>query len=60
MPPRRSHLRAIRFHDLRHSTAALLLEQVVDLVVIKEMLAHAHLGVGQKLHRSDVPMGRLA
>ncbi|MFF7182182.1 tyrosine-type recombinase/integrase [Streptomyces sp. NPDC008121] len=41
----RAGLRRIRFHDLRHSTATLLLEQGVDLVVIKELLRHAHIGV---------------
>ncbi|RSS83973.1 site-specific integrase [Streptomyces sp. WAC06614] len=41
----RAGLRCIRFHDLRHSTATLLLEQGVDLVVIKELLGHAHIGV---------------
>jgi site-specific recombinase XerD len=43
--PNRAGLRRIRFHDLRHSTAPLLLEQGVDLVVIKELLGHAHIGV---------------
>ncbi|WP_374203079.1 tyrosine-type recombinase/integrase [Streptomyces sp. ST2-7A] len=41
----RAGLRRIRFHDLRHSTAILLLEQGVDLVVIKELLGHTHIGV---------------
>ncbi|WP_055689762.1 tyrosine-type recombinase/integrase [Streptomyces prasinus] len=42
---RKSGLRRIRFHDLRHSTATLLLEQGVELIVIKELLGHAHIGV---------------
>ncbi|MFD6780043.1 tyrosine-type recombinase/integrase [Streptomyces diastaticus] len=41
----RTGLRRIRFHDLRHSTATLLLEQGVYLVVIKELLRNAHIGV---------------
>jgi integrase len=41
----RAGLRRIRFHDLQHSTATLLLEQGVDLFVIKELLGHAHIGV---------------
>ncbi|MER7708414.1 site-specific integrase [Kitasatospora sp. NPDC097605] len=42
---RRARHRHIWFHDLRYSAATLLLEQGVELVVIKELLGHAHIGV---------------
>ncbi|GII82083.1 hypothetical protein Ssi03_00730 [Sphaerisporangium siamense] len=38
----RAGLRTIRFHDLRHSCASFPLDQGVDLVVIEELLGHAH------------------
>ncbi|MBS2546429.1 site-specific integrase [Catenulispora sp. NL8] len=38
-------VRRIRFHDLRHSCTTLMLEQGVELVTIKELLGHAHIGV---------------
>ncbi|WP_407674408.1 tyrosine-type recombinase/integrase [Nonomuraea glycinis] len=41
----RAGLRTIRFHDLRHLCASLLLDQGVDLVVIKELLGHAHISI---------------
>ena len=42
---RRAGLRKIRFHDLRHSCASLLLDQGVDLIVIKELFGHAHISI---------------
>ncbi|MET9350565.1 site-specific integrase [Streptomyces termitum] len=47
---RKAGLCRIRFHDLRRSTATLLLEQDVELVVIKELLGHAHIGVTATAH----------
>ncbi|MEZ7124673.1 tyrosine-type recombinase/integrase [Nonomuraea sp. AD125B] len=42
---RKASLRRIRFHDLRPFTTTLLREQGVELVVIKDLLGHAHIGV---------------
>lgn len=38
-------LRTIRFHDVRHSCVSLLLGHGVDLVMIKELLGHAHISI---------------
>ncbi|MDH6579260.1 integrase [Kitasatospora sp. MAP5-34] len=43
----------IRFHDLRHTAATLPLEQGVELVVIRELLGHAHIGVTSTVYTSD-------
>ncbi|MEV8327600.1 tyrosine-type recombinase/integrase [Kitasatospora sp. NPDC056731] len=40
---RRAGLRQIRFHNLHHSTAVLLLDQGVELLVINEILSHTHI-----------------
>ncbi|WP_323184962.1 tyrosine-type recombinase/integrase [Kitasatospora purpeofusca] len=47
---RAARLRHFRFHHLRHTAATLLLEQGVELVVIKELLGHAHIGVTATIH----------
>jgi integrase len=38
-------VRHIRFHDLRHTCATLLLEEGVELVTIKKLLGHAQLHI---------------
>ncbi|MEV6738550.1 tyrosine-type recombinase/integrase [Streptomyces sp. NPDC051104] len=43
-------IRRIRFHDLRHTCATLLLEQGVQLVTIKELLGHANIGITAQIY----------
>ncbi|WP_322899531.1 tyrosine-type recombinase/integrase [Actinacidiphila rubida] len=43
-------IRRIRFHDLSHTCATLLLEQGVQLVTIKELLDHANIGITAQVY----------
>lgn len=47
----RAGLPAIRFHDLRHTCATLLLGQGVPVKVVAEMLGHADAGVTLKVYQ---------
>ncbi|WP_372482262.1 tyrosine-type recombinase/integrase [Streptomyces glomeratus] len=51
----RARLRRIRFHDLRHSTATLLLEEGIELVVNKKLLGHDHIGVTATVYACPSP-----
>jgi integrase len=43
-------IRRVRFHDLCHTCATLLLEQGVQLVTIKELLGHANIGITAQVY----------
>lgn len=56
------HLSSIRFHDLRHSSASLLLANGFSLKEIQEWLGHSDIGTtgnvyGHLLYQSKVSMG---
>ncbi|MHB0869726.1 MAG: tyrosine-type recombinase/integrase, partial [Chloroflexota bacterium] len=45
----------IRFHDLRHSAATLLLRKRVPAKVVSEMLGHAQVGITMNLYQHVLP-----
>jgi integrase len=45
----------IRFHDLRHSTATLLLKKKVHPKVVQEILGHAQIGITMNLYSHVLP-----
>jgi integrase len=48
-------LRQIRFHDLRHTTATLLLDQGVHPKIVSEMLGHSSIGITLDLYSHATP-----
>src|SRR5439155_26689301 len=52
---RRAGLLAIRFHDLRHSTATLLLSLGVHAKVVQEMLGHTQISMTMDIYSHVLP-----
>lgn len=46
----RAGVRQIRFHDLRHTCATLLIETGVPLITVKELLGHANIAVTANIY----------
>ena len=45
----------MRFHNLRHSTATLLLSQGADPKIIQEVLGHAQIGIPMDTYSHALP-----
>jgi integrase len=55
---RRAGLRKIRFHDLRHSCASLLLSKGVDVVAVSRLLGHSSPVVTLNIYSHAIPKER--
>jgi integrase len=52
---RKSGVRRIRFHDLRHTCASLLLAQGVPQRVVMDVLGHSQLSITMDLYSHVMP-----
>jgi integrase len=57
---RQTGLPRIRFHDLRHTAATLLLEEGINPKVVSEMLGHAHISITLAIYGHVTPKMRQA
>ncbi len=53
-------LRRVRFHDLRHSFASLLLQQGESLAYVKDQMGHSSINVTVDIYGHLVPGGNRA
>ncbi len=51
----RAGLPRVRFHDLRHTAATLLLERGINPKVVSEMLGHSHVSVTLGIYSHVMP-----
>lgn len=52
---KRANLPEIRFHDLRHTAATLLLARGVNVKVVSEMLGHSNIGITLNIYGHVLP-----
>ena len=52
---RKAGLPNIRFHDLRHTAATMLLRQKVNVKVVSEMLGHADISITLRIYAHILP-----
>src|SRR5690606_32057461 len=51
----RAGLPSIRFHDLRHSAASILLEMGVHPKIVAEMLGHSQISITMDIYSHAIP-----
>ena len=51
----RAGVKKIRFHDLRHSTASLLLSLDVHPKIVQELLGHSNISVTMDIYSHSIP-----
>jgi len=51
----RAGVKKIRFHDLRHSTASLLLSLDVHPKIVQELLGHSNISVTMDIYSHSMP-----
>lgn len=54
--PQKVEIKALRFHDLRHTAATRMIESGFSIVAVKEILGHASLDMTMRYANPDVSL----